>query len=43
MVERPETMTDEEYTAALRAQGDPLLNFILTKAEQGQRPHVVQF
>lgn len=43
MVERPEGMTAEEYTAALRAQGDPLLNFVLTKAEQGQRPHVVQF
>mgnify|MGYP006958203038 CR=1 FL=1 len=43
MVERPEGMTDEEFTAALRAQGDPLLNFVLTKAEQGQRPHVVQF
>lgn len=43
MVERPEGMTDEEYRAALRAQGDPLLNFVLTKAEQGQRPHVVQF
>lgn len=43
MVERPEGMTDEEYSAALRAQGDPLLNFVLTKAEQGQRPHVVQF
>ena len=43
MVERPQTMTDEEYVAALRAQDDPLLNFMLTKAEQGQRPHVVQF
>lgn len=43
MVERPEGMTDEEYRAALRAQGDPLLNFVLTKSEQGQRPHVVQF
>ena len=43
MVERPEGMTAEEYTAALRAQGDPLLNFVLTKAEQGQRAHVVQF
>ena len=43
MVERPETMTVEEYRAALRAQGDPLLNFVLTKSEQGQRPHVVQF
>jgi hypothetical protein len=43
MVERPEGMTDEEYTAALRAQGDPLTNFVLSKAEQGQRPHVVQF
>jgi hypothetical protein len=43
MVERPQTMTDEEYRAALRAQGDPLQNFLLTKAEQGQRPNVVQF
>lgn len=43
MVERPEGMTAEEYTAALRAQGDPLLNFVLTKAEQGQRAHVIQF
>jgi hypothetical protein len=43
MVERPEGMTDEEYRAALRALNDPLTNFVLTKAEQGQRPHVVQF
>ena len=43
MVERPEGMTDEEYRAALRAQGDQLLNFVLSKAEQGQRAHVVQF
>ena len=43
MVERPEGMTDEEYTAALRALNDPLTNFVLSKAEQGQRPHVVQF
>ena len=43
MVERPQTMTDAEYITALRAKGDLLLNFVLTKAEQGQRPHVVQF
>ena len=43
MVERPETMTDDEYRAALRAQGDQLLNLILTKAAQGQRPQVVTF
>ena len=43
MVERPEGMTDEEYTAALRALNDPLTNFVLSKAEQGQRAHVVQF
>lgn len=43
MVERPEGMTDEEYRAALRALNDPLTNFVLSKAEQGQRPHVVQF
>ena len=42
MVERPETMTDEEYIAALRALNDPLTNFALSKSEQGQRPHVVQ-
>ena len=43
MVERPEGMTDEEYTAALRALNDPLTNFVLSKAEQGQRAHVVTF
>ena len=43
MVERPQTMTDAEYIAALRAQGDTLLNFVLAKAEHGQRAHVVQF
>ena len=43
MVERPEGMTDAEYTAALRALNDPLTNFVLSKAEQGQRAHVVQF
>ena len=43
MVERPATMTDAEYIAALRALNDPLTNFVLSKAEQGQRPHVVQF
>ena len=43
MVERPETMTDEEYTAALRALNDPFTNFVLTKAEQGQQAHVIQF
>lgn len=43
MVERPATMTDEEYTAALRATGDPLTNFVLSKAEQGQRAKVITF
>jgi len=43
MVERPEGMTDEEYTAALRALNDPFTDFVLSKAEQGQRAHVVQF
>ena len=43
MVERPEGMTDEEYTAALRALNDPLMNFVLSKAEQGQRAEVITF
>lgn len=34
MVERPEGMTDEEYTAALRALNDPLTSFLLSKAER---------
>ena len=43
MVERPEGMTDEEYTAALRALDDPFTDFVLSKAEQGQRAHVIRF
>ena len=43
MAERPEGMTDAEYIAALRALNDPLTNFVLSKAEQGQRAHVIQF
>lgn len=43
MVERPQFMTDEEYTAALHALNDPLMDFIIHKAEKGQEVHVVQF
>lgn len=37
MVERPATMTDAEYIAALRKLGNPVLNWALDKREAGQQ------
>jgi len=36
MVERPATMTDAEYIAALRKLGKPALNWLLDKREAGE-------
>lgn len=41
MVERPATMTDAEYVAALRKLGDPVLNWALDKREAGQKGKII--
>ncbi len=41
LVERPATMTDEEYTAALRKLGDPVLNWALSKREAGEQGRII--
>ena len=41
MVERPATMTDAEYIAALRKLGNPLLNWALDKREAGQPGKII--
>lgn len=42
-VERPEDMTDDDYNARLKAEGDPLLNWLLSAREKGINPHVITF
>ena len=41
MVERPATMTDAEYIAALRKLGNPVLNWALDKREAGQKGKII--
>ena len=41
MVERPATMTDAEYIAALRKLGNPVLNWALDKREAGQQGKII--
>ena len=41
MVERPATMTDAEYIAALRKLGNPMLNWLLDKREAGQEGKII--
>jgi hypothetical protein len=41
MVERPATMTDAEYIAALRKLGNPTLNWLLDKREAGQKGKII--
>ena len=41
MVERPATMTDAEYIAALRKLGNPVLNWALDKREAGQEGKII--
>lgn len=41
MVERPATMTDAEYVAALRKLGNPVLNWALDKREAGQKGKII--
>ena len=41
MVERPATMTDAEYIAALRKLGNPVLNWALDKREAGQPGKII--
>lgn len=41
MIERPATMTDAEYIAALRKLGNPVLNWALDKREAGQKGKII--
>ena len=41
MVERPATMTDAEYIAALRKLNNPVLNWALDKREAGQPGKII--
>jgi len=41
IIERPATMTDAEYIAALRKLGDPVLNWALDKREAGQEGKII--
>lgn len=41
-VERPEDMTDADYIARLKAQGDPLLRWLLARREAGQPAHIIE-
>lgn len=41
MVERPATMTDAEYIAALRQLNNPVLNWALDKREAGQPGKII--
>lgn len=41
IVERPATMTDAEYIAALRKLGNPVLNWALDKREAGQEGKII--
>jgi len=41
MVERPATMTDAEYIAALRKLGNPTLNWLLDKREAGKEGKII--
>ena len=41
MVERPATMTDAEYIAALRKLGNPVLNWALDKREAGEKGKII--
>ncbi len=41
-VERPEDMSDAEYIARLKAQGDPLLSWLLARREAGQPAHIIE-
>lgn len=41
-VERPEDMSDAEYIARLKAQGDPILSWLLTRREAGQPAHIIE-
>lgn len=41
MVERPATMTDAEYIAALRKLNNPVLNWALDKREAGQEGKII--
>jgi hypothetical protein len=41
MVERPATMTDAEYIAALRKLGNPVLNWAFAKREAGEQCKII--
>lgn len=41
MVERPATMTDAEYIAALRKLNNPVLNWALDKREAGEQGKII--
>ena len=41
-IERPEDMSDADYIARLKAQGDPLLSWLLARREAGQPAHIIE-
>ena len=41
-VERPEDMSDADYIARLKAQGDPLLRWLLARREAGQPVRIIE-
>ena len=41
-VERPEDMSNADYIARLKAQGDPLLSWLLSRREAGLPAHIVE-
>ena len=41
-VEHPDDMSDADYIARLKAQGDPLLSWLLVRREAGQPAHIIE-